>query len=91
MASAGPVAGARVPLPPPSAQQRGPGAASSGDEEDPDVALARLLQDQEHAWFLANGGSAELAGDLQSDESGSRSTANAPRCGGRAREASGRR
>jgi hypothetical protein len=27
--------------------------------EDPDAALAKLMQEQEHAWFLANGGSVE--------------------------------
>jgi hypothetical protein len=28
-------------------------------EGDPDAALAKLIQEQEHAWFLANGGSVE--------------------------------
>jgi hypothetical protein len=26
------------------------------NNEDPDAALAKLFQEQEHAWFLANGG-----------------------------------
>ena len=31
-------------------------SALSAEGEDADAALARLFQEQEHAWFLANGG-----------------------------------
>ena len=36
--------------------------------EDADAALAKLMQEQEHAWFLANGGSADLY-DVQGSDS----------------------
>lgn len=35
--------------------------------EDADAALAKLMQEQEHAWFLANGGSVDHFGLAASD------------------------
>jgi hypothetical protein len=50
----------------PSLQRALDAAGSTEGEEDADIALAKLLQDQERAWFVANGGSLELiAGSLE--------------------------
>jgi hypothetical protein len=46
-------------------------AGEGGSDEDPDIALARLLQEQEHAWFVANGGSLNLSGSVQGNDQSS--------------------
>lgn len=45
--------------------------------EDPDLALAKLLQEQEHAWFMAVGGDANSLG-LHGDEAGEEAGADHP-------------
>jgi hypothetical protein len=56
----------------------------SAEGEDADAALARLFQEQEHAWFLANGGrSSEFGIAAEDDEaSGDDQHASTPQADG---------